>query len=401
MVILVFDALKKILEPFLNNYILIFIIIVWLLLGKMEISNKNLRAKFIVVYLFLYSLALFRILSVWLILFFFIMASFIILELFFIDDFARTIMKNCFYYTLDYIYKVIFEYKFLYLVGSLFLVFVAFKCKSIIQAALIVISLIILFVGIIKCMNNEFSTFNFSEINAKILKIKKFSQFKATDKLKDFSKILIYVEDKSFLYRVNTYNWLSHEFFAYKIKKAFKNRGNILKRLGILIKKGAKQFYNLIVNVLIRRKSIKKYLRGYSTIEMQLIRTIALKSGYSCFFQRKVFEFIYSYIYFSALKKYYIHNVYENIKDFKYYILYLYIMVAPVKINNVPYDNILKMCNKTKFENINKEEFFIWTRALSHKSLNGALDSIIVKEYSINEKELSKLIKKFENKNSN
>ena len=52
-------------------------------------------------------------------------------------------------------------------------------------------------------------------------------------------------------------------------------------------------------------KNIKRIIRGYSTIEMQLMRTIAIKESYGYTFRRKTFEIIYSKLFLDSLCKYY------------------------------------------------------------------------------------------------
>ena len=168
--------------------------------------------------------------------------------------------------------------------------------------------------------------------------------------------------------------------------------------------KFVKKTIQIIVNVLIRRENIKNYLRGYSTIEMQLIRTIALKHGYETkTIQRKFYELIYSEVFFRSLKEFYEYHQYSNTEYYKYYILYIYIRVAPVRINGVDYYSILKMFNKKKLNNITNEEFFIWTYGLSY----WPVDMEMLKDpsldiFNINKTKLKNLIKKFEvNKKTN
>jgi hypothetical protein len=94
----------------------------------------------------------------------------------------------------------------------------------------------------------------------------------------DKIKILSDIEDKSFFARENTYNILSLEFLKYKIQQ--KER--------VQDERGKTNSKIMIILDYIKRT---KNLRGYSTIEMQLLRTIGLEQGYNCMFRRKIFEF--------------------------------------------------------------------------------------------------------------
>ena len=155
-----------------------------------------------------------------------------------------------------------------------------------------------------------------------------FSKFRCNTKLYDFSKILIDREDHSFFERVESYNWISVEFIVYRLRRMYKESEKCTSSNSLLLRKInfilyiLKKIIKCIVNeihrlifitnkVVLHRKNIKSYIRGYSTIEMQLIRTLAVKHGYSSHvFQRKAYEFIYSKIFFSSLKKYYRYHYY-------------------------------------------------------------------------------------------
>ena len=423
----------------IRKCILLFLFSACIMLAKLEIDNENIRIKTSILYVIFYLLILFKSFSVKYILIIFLIITFIFLEFVFSDSFKRKIIKNPFYFVLDYIYQIIFEYKVLYFFISLFLI--SDWLKNITKVFLILIkiypkinnlyplysiiiyflSILILGIGIIKMLNNEFKTLNFEEIKNKIEKIMPFAGFGTNAKLCDFANILSYKEDRSFFKRKNSYNWISLSFIFYRLKRmyinstkyfAFENNSigkiyNIIVTILYYIFKFIEFIYNIIkktilitYNVIIKHKNIRRYMRGYSTIEMQLIRTIALEDGYiNHIIQRKAYEIIYSKLFFSSLKKFYMYHRYSNTDDYKYYLIYLYIRVAPIKMNNIRYKNILDLYKKKTVNDITEEEFFIWTYGLSFSPINyDILKSKNIKMFNINKEKLKKLIEKFETK---
>lgn len=423
---------KDLFGPNMNSYLWLIILTSWLLISKLEIKPDNLKIKISIIYILFFLLALFNIFDIKLLIIIIIIATFVFLEFIYIDVFQRKILKKVRYCILDYIYKIIFEYKILYFLISLLLI--STQLKNLIKKIIIfkgiekllnlnfgeiysfitlMLALIFLFRGILKSINNEFETYNFDEIKTKMNKIMPFSEFSSNTKLIDFAKILINVEDRSFFERKETYNWISFEFLIYRLKRMYKECSKfplceirIIKNIVFIfyfLNKSIKHILNwisrifkILNKVVICRKNIKNYMRGYSTIEMQLIRTIGVKEGYKNIFQRKIYEFIYSKIFFSSLKKYYECNYYLNIKEYKYYLIYLYIIIAPIKINGKQYKNILDLYNKKKLNEINIEEFYIWVYGLSYKLItNDILNSITVELYKMDKILLEKIIKQF------
>lgn len=148
--------------------------------------------------------------------------------------------------------------------------------------------------------------------------------------------ILSEIEDKSYFERKTTYNFLSREFVKYKINekrmdyngKMQKNRFSTRR----VMKKINKDFKEGLV------------LRGYSTIEMQLIKNIGIKRGFlrkKYLITRKIYEVIYTKIFFSGLRTYYESNQYGKIEYFKKFIVYIYLHNVPTTINGKKYSKLL------------------------------------------------------------
>ena len=426
-----------------QKYLIVFLLLSCVMLTKFEIDRENIRLKTCIMYIMLFIMAIFKIFSTTSILLILLIITFIFYEFVFADKFKRRTMRNPLHFILDYIYQILFEYKVLFFISSLFLLTSFFKknlinifkllkiypflinnfnnLNKIYSTGILIIGIFILLIGITKIINNEFETSDFEEIFKKMEKIIPFAGFGPNQKLVDYANILTYKEDKSFFIRKNSYNWISISFILYRLKRLYINSknfflfdntfiGNIFNRfitityymLKILefILKTIRRLMQIIYNVLIKRKNLKEYLRGYSTIEMQLIRTLSVKSGYMRqYIQRKAYEFIYSKIFFECLKKNYRYYIYDNLEYYKYYLIYIYMRIAPVKINNIMYENILELYNKKRINDITPEEFFIWTYGLSFNEINyDMLHSKSINTFNINTTKLKKLIQKYMDK---
>ena len=133
---------------------------------------------------------------------------------------------------------------------------------------------------------------------------------------------------------------------------------------------------------------------------MQIIRTLGVKYGYNehiiC---RKVYELIYSKMFFKNLRRY-MNKVYLNTKGcctYKEFLLVIYINIAQVVLNNNTNKNMLMPWNGAKtMKELSNEEFFISILGLSHRKINYQIlynYSSVIERFSLNVNTLKKLIK--------
>ena len=130
------------------------------------------------------------------------------------------------------------------------------------------------------------------------------------------------------------------------------------------------------------KQNFKKFWRGYSTIEMQLFRTVSIKNGYKKIFQRKITELIYSQLFFKGLKDYYTLN-YRTVTPgyYKKFIIANYLAVAPI-VTGGKNKLIHDFWNKSPSE-LTDEEFFLTILCLSGKLKKKYFNyKYIVKNYS-------------------
>ena len=383
-----------------NIFLLYFMSILYILINKD--FNKN--QKIVMIYIFIYSLKLFNIIELKALIIGISIVSFIYMEFLTEDDTKNTLLSNVIYKIIDYIYKVIFEYSAVYFCIALFLISKTIQNNfkiietlnlniPVIDVKINIISILILFYAINNITSQKFEINSFKYIKGKMDEAFVWKNVKRNniDSLK--LNMLIDVEDKSYFIRKNTYNFFSFEFLNYKIKKLInklkyiKNDNNILKK-------------KTLSNINIRIKNIKKYIRGYSTIEMQIIRTLGIKYGYeNHIFCRKIFEIVYSKIFFTSLRKY-MNKSYLDTSDcctFKEYLLMVYIKIAQIKLNNVRYNNMLRPWNNDDITQISDEQFFISILGLSYRWISSNIlfnYSRIISKYALKKGEIRKIIKK-------
>lgn len=394
----------------INLYAWLFIFVVWFMMSRLEIDDSNIKIKVSIIYILMFFFAVTKIFEVFPLLVISTIIFFICFELIFIDNFTRKFIKKIRYIFLDFLYKLLFDYFYFYYLLSMLIL------KIDINFLTALISIIILLRGIIKCFNNEFEKSSNIEIFKKINDILSINQFQMTNQFIQFANLLTFKEDKSYFSREKSYNWISFDFIKYRLIrcnfKLFSIKEKIKfisKRFLLLIKK----LFSFLKLLLLRRKNIKQYLRGYSTLEMQLIRTLSIKNGYSQHvYRRKIYEFVYSTIFFNSLKKYYEYFHYNNVEYFKYYLIYIYVNVAPVRINKKRFNTIFELYGKKDLSEITLEEFYIWVLGLSNHPINlnilsypqpiildrNSLKKLILKMsiYPLaDEEEYNKIIKKF------
>lgn len=203
-----------------------------------------------------------------------------------------------------------------------------------------------------------------------------------SDELQRRFDIMIALEDKSYFVRKSSYNWFSVEFIRYKVKKykekkkrtkllkRKKSFDRILKALWSLVRK--LRLFKYIISIIKSKLSettwsiknvflrFKRKIRGCSTLEMQLIRNIGIEKGYDeCVIRRKFFEFFYTYLFFNGLKKYYENTQNNKRKNFKKFILYVYLHSIKVSIGGNDFKTVNMMFEEERVEEWDIDEFYV------------------------------------------
>lgn len=390
---------------FEDNIYVLFALIIYYLLVK-EKPNKD-NKKIIVIYIFISMLALFNILDLKKMLLLLLVCLFLYFEILVEDDSKFLILRKIFYKLVDFFYLLICKYNFLLFVFSLIFISETFQSKVKLPFVVnFVLFFLILLMVIKNVISNEFELESFSKIHDKLKKYD-FGNYKMLNSKQ--TEILLFLEDRSFFERKNDYTFLCWDFLKYRLYRINevvnriqrgKNQRHPLGKVFIFMKYVCKQIYLQINDI----KKIRKYIRGYSTIEMQLFRSIAVKNGYTKVIDRKIAELIYSQLFFKGLKDFYKLN-YKTVSSeyFKKYLLVNYIEYAPIFINGK--QTFIKSFWGKDIELINDSEFFLSVLCLPEKiNINKLSYSYIINNFenlvvyfNLNLKELKQAIVSMKN----
>lgn len=278
-----------------------------------------------------------------------IIALFIQFE-FFEDNFKKIIITNWFDKMLDFLYIVLFQYSFLFFTLSLVVSsgFVVELFPNKFRVLAYAVSIIFFCVACDGAASKKYVIKSFGAIKNKIDSIKDYRKFLESEKEIVDSRCVLFVEDANFYNREDKYTFLS----TFYLKKKY------FKRLWEYIVRFCTE-KNRIDNV-------KKFARGYSTIEMQLLRTLAIQEGYDYIFRRKIYEILYSRLFWKNLRQYYARCG-CGIKQYKDFLLYLYLRTAPCL--NVGREKRVsdKIKPRSEILEYSREELFALTLCFSGK----------------------------------
>jgi len=301
----------------------------------------------------------------------YILSLFIIDEYLTLDQMHLEIVSKLLQKITDFIYRFIFQQSGGWMLVALFLQsqyakdFWSLHFSSINNPifqssySLLFISISIFIIGIQRMSAGSFVLFDCNEIVNAINKVPyKSPDYKSLKTIQVFL-ILTSIEDRSFYYRENTYTWISLKFLWHKIKSIHEKTVYIpsthrsLKYAFLALRCYLKEKgpFRTVKYVFSRlsddvngerfflseiRRLIKFRIRGYSTIEMQLVRNIAIRSGYLAnknTVRRKIFELLYSDILFRGFKNYLKRNHVPNLEHYKDWLLYVYLYSVNTKIS--------------------------------------------------------------------
>ncbi len=208
-------------------------------------------------------------------------------------------------------------------------------------------------------------------------------QIKFSDDLRKRFDLLCELEDKTYFQRNNSYNFLSFRFIKIKINQ-IRNNVKDKKSLKSICDDSVKFVKNSIM------------IRGYSTLEMQLVRIIAVKSDYrKNIFRRKIYELVFTRVFFSSLRQEYEKYIYLNRNNFKEYLLYVYCKNVTTVIDGKRIPMVKYFNNQKNIAEWELEKMFIACMGLSGRVLskeNLHLYDDIIKKFGLNKQKLTYLM---------
>ena len=430
-------------ENFFDQYpYALFFIACFFLLIENRSNKKNINTNIIILYIIFSISSIFTVGSYWKNCISILVLSFVELEILAASEEKDMLVVAARFKLYDYIFTMINKYKVISMIGISFLFYLSkyFSNNMVIWFMYVLMISCLFLKNIGRIYENKFNVVPLEMIYNKYDKATKEYLFpteyesKKQKELKKKIDMLLDVEDKTFVHRESSNTIICWESLVYKIDKDYNKVGKIqmvkyysrlyrIKFFLININKIIRLSYKivvLIVKALFSKEGFKKYLnRGYSTIEMQLIRTYGIDSGYEYSYIRKIYELIYANIFFKSYKrkcKYYHWYKYNDSEYNKYKIPYAYLKSVPTYVNRKRFNNIVEyykfIKEKNKINELDKdnilykltlEETFIFILGLSMKSIDTNILSRyddFIEKYGIDKRKLAKLIDFIENETS-
>lgn len=323
-----------------------------------------------IIYISVYALAVLNIIGIKMAVLFLIVSLFCFFEILTSDEMKFKILVNPIYKAVDFIYISIFQYSF----GGICLALLLLKIKlpeTFDRQNIIFRTLSFLFmVWTLTAILQQKYVINTFEEMYRVFTYFPINKVKFNDKLYDACDILISIEDKKYFERQ------AYSFFS--IKYAIS-----LIRNKIACQQGRKKVICVLVNGNRFIKNIFNESRGYSTIPMQLIRSLGIKRGYNYKYRRKVFEILYSRLFFKGIEKMFNEDQVAQRKYFKEYLLYIYFHQVNTFLGDATFSKFLNAFdlkydkkNDKDIYDCTNEGIFIACMGLSKRATNITSENI-------------------------
>ena len=295
-------------DLFSNNIIFVFF---FAMIAIYNYSDLKEYQRMAIIYISIYSLTILNIIGVKLAIALMLLSLFCFFEIFTADEIKFKILVNPLYKIIDALYLSFSQYGFGEMVCALILLRIKLPEPIAEQTVVFkILSLLLVIMSLTVTLQQKYIIHTFDEMY-KIFIDFPINETQFNQKLNEACYILTSVEDK-FYFERNAYTFLSPKYIIKILKNKIKyQKGN--QKIVCIIRAG-----NNFV------KNIFDESRGYSTIPMQLIRSLGIESGYNCRYRRKVFEIIYSRMFFQGVKRMLKNNQVAKREYFKKYLLYIY-----------------------------------------------------------------------------
>lgn len=267
-----------------------------------------------IIYISVYALTVLDIIGVKLAIALLVLSLFCFIEIFTSDETKFKILVNPIYKIIDFIYISFSQYAFGGMCCALFMLRI--KIPDIInkqEMILKILSFLFMVWTLTATLQQKYVLHTFGEMY-KIFTYFPINKIKFNEKLDEACSILISIEDKAY-YERKSYSFLSPKYILEILKDKIRNqRGS--KKITCVFSAG-----NRFI------KNIFDESRGYSTIPMQLIRSLGIKRGYNYKYRRKIFEILYSGMFFKGIERMLKEDQVAQRQYFKKYLIYISIFI--------------------------------------------------------------------------
>lgn len=317
-----------------------------------------------IIYISVYALAVLNIVGIKMALLLLIVSLFCFFEIFTSDEMKFKILVNPIYKAVDFIYISIFQYSF----GGICLALLLLKIKlpeTFDKQNIIFRTLSFLFIvwTLTAMLQQKYVIHTFGEMY-RVFTYFPINKIEFNDKLYEACNILVSIEDKRYFER-EAYSFFSVKYIISLIK------GKIASQ------RGGKKVIYVLANGNRFIKNIFDESRGYSTIPMQLVRSLGIKRGYNYKYRRKIFEILYSRMFFKGIERMFNEDKVTQRKYFKEYLLYIYFHKVNTFLGDATFSKFLNAFdmkynrkNEKDIYDCTNEGIFIACMGLSKRATN-------------------------------
>ena len=317
-----------------------------------------------IIYISVYALAVLNIVGIKMALLLLIVSLFCFFEIFTSDEMKFKILVNPIYKAVDFIYISIFQYSF----GGICLALLLLKIKlpeTFDKQNIIFRTLSFLFIvwTLTAMLQQKYVIHTFGEMY-RVFTYFPINKIEFNDKLYEACNILVSIEDKRYFER-EAYSFFSVKYIISLIK------GKIASQ------RGGKKVIYVLVNGNRFIKNIFDESRGYSTIPMQLVRSLGIKRGYNYKYRRKIFEILYSRMFLKGIERMFNEDKVTQRQYFKEYLLYIYFHKVNTFLGDATFSKFLNAFdmkynrkNEKDIYDCTNEGIFIACMGLSKRATN-------------------------------
>ncbi|EFP2887812.1 transglycosylase domain-containing protein [Listeria monocytogenes] len=371
-------------ENLFNNNL--FFVYLFACIAIVNYTSFKENQKILLMYLMTFGLSFLNILNFGMSIVFLLLSTFIYLEFLSNDNEKQIIIVKLGYKLLDYFFIIFFQYHIGWIIFSLMSIFLRNALSNnidfnwLLEIDIEKISYILSFIailifvqGVSRVTAQKFKVKSVDEVITKYFSPNPIYRRPHNDFSPCFFEMISDMEDKTYFKREQTYSFLSFEFISIKNKQLSGNTKSL--------KKYAKKAYKFIKR--------SKNIRGYSTLEMQLIRILFIEAGYNKKIVRKIFELIYTKIFLQSLKNFYETNVYEYRSEYKKYLLFIYFNNTNTKIAGKSFQSMREVFPEKEIKGWSNEELFVVCAGLPYRDFTAA-EVLSTYQYIIEKYELDK-----------
>lgn len=343
-------------DLFLGNFFILFLLFV---ISVIAVEQLNEKQKISIIYICSYGITFDGNVSKKILCPLIVFMIFLVMEYFTVDKKKMVILKKFHYKLCDFIYMSIFQYKIWAILGAIALR--SGLVKNILKNASMYVdffSVAFLVVSIHWMFNLTEEFYSFTYIYEKIRNYP-YHKVNFDEDLRERLNIIVEFEDRLYWQRKKTYSIASFEFFKVWYQDKHK-KNKINKKIKLPLKDKIIKILKFPITSFITIRKICKnivkflnyffgfFLRGHSTIPMQLIRILSYKHGLVFgnskipfkkykIFKRKIYEILYSRMFFKGLKNYLSVELCNEMKFYDEYLVYLYPQIVQTTLDGKTY----------------------------------------------------------------